>query len=61
MCCDSTLEDGPTIFVPGSHKYGRATLPHEAATASLDGKNGFKAFPLVGKAGSLALWNGKCK
>lgn len=57
LCTDyEGAEDGPTVFVPGSHKYGRATLPHEKI--SLDGKDGFKTFPLCGKAGSLALWNG---
>ena len=49
-------EDGPTVFVPGSHKFGRATLPHETFTLGDD--NGFQTFPLIGKAGSLALWNG---
>eukprot|EP00665_Eupelagonemidae_sp_cell47_P001904 gene1904-8478_t len=43
-------EDGPTVFVPGSHKFARATLPHEGA-----GDKGFKTFPLIGKSGSLAL------
>ena len=40
----------------GSHKFGRATLPHETFTLGDD--NGFQTFPLIGKAGSLALWNG---
>ena len=39
-----------------SHKFGRATLPHE--TMSLGDDSGFKTFPLIGKKGSLALWNG---
>ena len=47
-------EDGPTLFVPGSHHYGRATLPHEADTSSTP----FRFVPLIGKAGSLAIWNG---
>lgn len=55
ICTDyKSADDGPTVFVPGSHKYGRATLPHEkdlAATA-------FKTFPLIAEAGSLAIWNG---
>jgi hypothetical protein len=51
-----SADDGPTVFIPGSHKYGRATLPHE--TMSVGDDSGFKTFPLIGKAGSLALWNG---
>jgi ectoine hydroxylase-related dioxygenase (phytanoyl-CoA dioxygenase family) len=55
LCTDyEGSEDGPTVFVPGSHRYGRATLPHEA---SLE-KTPFKYVPLIGKAGSLAIWNG---
>jgi hypothetical protein len=55
LCTDyGSAEDGPTIFVPGSHKYGRATLPHEASLATTP----FKTFPLIAKAGSLAIWNG---
>lgn len=31
ICTDYTSgDDGPTVFVPGSHRQGRATLPHEA-------------------------------
>ena len=55
ICTDyESADDGPTIFVPGSHKYGRATLPHEADLANTP----FKWFPLIAKAGSLAIWNG---
>ena len=55
LCTDyNGSEDGPTVFVPGSHHYARATLPHEA---SLD-DTPFKFVPLIGKAGSLAIWNG---
>lgn len=55
ICTDyESAEDGPTVFVPGSHKYGRATLTHET---NLD-NTPFETFPLIGKAGSLALWNG---
>ena len=57
LCTDyESAEDGPTVFVPGSHKFGRATFPHEQV--DMTGANGFKTFPLIGKAGSLALWNG---
>jgi ectoine hydroxylase-related dioxygenase (phytanoyl-CoA dioxygenase family) len=55
LCTDyEGAADGPTVFVPGSHRYGRATLPHESRLES----TGFKWFPLIGKAGSLAIWNG---
>ena len=55
LCTDYADEDdGPTVFVPGSHRYGRATLPHESDTTSTP----FQMVPLIGRAGSLALWNG---
>jgi len=55
ICTDySSAEDGPTVFVPGSHRFGRATLPHESSLKT----TGFKYFPLIAKAGSLAIWNG---
>jgi hypothetical protein len=55
LCTDyESAEDGPTVFVPGSHRYGRATLPHETDVANTP----FKVFPLIGKAGSLAIWHG---
>jgi ectoine hydroxylase-related dioxygenase (phytanoyl-CoA dioxygenase family) len=55
ICTDyGSADDGPTVFVPGSHHYGRATLPHEADRSSTP----FKFVPLIAKAGSLAIWNG---
>ncbi len=55
LCTDyAGEEDGPTLFVPGSHHYGRATLPHEADLSNTP----FKFVPLIAKAGSLAIWNG---
>ncbi|MDE0817599.1 MAG: phytanoyl-CoA dioxygenase family protein [Pirellulaceae bacterium] len=55
ICTDyAGAEDGPTVFVPGSHRYGRATLPHEADRSN----SPFKYVPVIAKAGSLALWNG---
>lgn len=55
MCTDyDSADDGPTVFVPGSHHYGRATLPHEQDLATTP----FKYIPVIGKAGSLAIWNG---
>lgn len=55
VCTDyDSAEDGPTVFIPGSHKYGRATPPHESKVET----TAFKTFPLIAKAGSLAIWNG---
>ncbi len=55
ICTDYTgAEDGPTVFVPGSHRFGRATLPHET---KLD-ETPFETVPLIAEAGSLALWHG---
>ena len=55
LCTDyEGAADGPTVFVPGSHHQGRATLPHEARLDNTP----FKFVPLIAKAGSLAIWNG---
>jgi ectoine hydroxylase-related dioxygenase (phytanoyl-CoA dioxygenase family) len=55
ICTDyASSADGPTVFVPGSHHYGRATLPHESDRANTP----YKYVPLIAKAGSLAIWNG---
>jgi ectoine hydroxylase-related dioxygenase (phytanoyl-CoA dioxygenase family) len=55
ICTDyASAADGPTVFVPGSHHYGRATLPHEADRTNTP----YKYVPLIAKAGSLAIWNG---
>jgi hypothetical protein len=55
LCTDyDSSADGPTVFVPGSHHYGRATLPHEANLKNTP----FTFVPLIAKAGSLAIWNG---
>lgn len=55
ICTDyDGSEDGPTVFVPGSHQFGRATLPHEADLTNTP----FKFVPLIAKAGSMAIWNG---
>jgi len=55
ICTDyDSSDDGPTVFVPGSHKYGRATLPHEANLNDTP----YQFVPLIAKAGSLAIWNG---
>lgn len=49
-------EDGPTVLVPGSHRFGRMPRPDEAYWW----KEGapIAPTPLVGKAGSLAVWHG---
>ena len=49
-------EDGPTVLVPGSHRWGRMPRPDEA----LWWKEGAPVEPvsLSGKAGSLAIWHG---
>jgi ectoine hydroxylase-related dioxygenase (phytanoyl-CoA dioxygenase family) len=55
VCTDyESSADGPTVFVPGSHNYGRATLAHESNLEDTP----FKFVPLIAKAGSLAIWNG---
>ena len=55
LCTDyAGAEDGPTVFVPGSHRFGRATLPHESSLEN----NPFPVVPLEGEAGSLAVWHG---
>ena len=55
VCTDyAGQDDGPTLFVPGSHHYGRATLPHESNLENTP----YKFVPLIAKAGSLAIWNG---
>lgn len=50
----ASADDGPTVFVPGSHQFGRATLPHEGRLS----ETAFRTVPIIGKAGSLAIWNG---
>lgn len=55
VCTDyAGAEDGPTVFVPGSHRYGRATLPHEKSVEDTP----FETVPLIAEAGSLAIWHG---
>lgn len=55
LCTDyDGPEDGPTVFVPGSHHYGRATLPHEAKLED----SPLPTIPVLGEAGSLAIWHG---
>lgn len=49
-------EDGPTVLVPGSHRYGRMPRPDECEWWK-EGSS-IEPTPLVGKAGSLAVWHG---
>ena len=49
-------EDGPTVLVPGSHRFGRIPLPHESAYWAEGAP--FKPVPLRAKAGSLVVWHG---
>lgn len=52
-----TVEDGPTVLVPGSHKSGRMPAPHEAPYIANAPFNPGPV-PLIAKAGSLAIWHG---
>ena len=55
LCTDyADIEDGPTVYVPGSHLFGRATLEHEQDVMN----SPFKTIMLNAKAGSMAIWNG---
>jgi ectoine hydroxylase-related dioxygenase (phytanoyl-CoA dioxygenase family) len=55
LCSDYlTPEDGPTVFVPGSHRYGRAPFDHEMSTANCP----YPLLNLKGRAGSIAVWSG---
>ena len=49
-------EDGPTVLVPGSHRYGRMPRGDESEWW-LDGAP-IEPISLTGKAGSLAIWHG---
>ena len=49
-------EDGPTVLVPGSHRFGRMPRPDEQRWWEDGAPIG--PTPLVGKAGSLAVWHG---
>lgn len=49
-------EDGPTVFVPGSHRFGRLPMSDEAQVLA-DGA-AVHPVPLIAKAGSLVVWHG---
>ena len=49
-------EDGPTVFMPGSHLYGRAPFNHEAAYWKVEAP--LQPVALHAEPGSLAVWHG---
>lgn len=49
-------EDGPTVFVPGSHRWGR--LPTERESTFWHDGAPVQPVPMQAKAGSLAIWGG---
>ena len=52
----SSEEDGPTVYVPGSHLFGRAPFAHEQDFTREDSP--YRAVPLSAREGSLAVWHG---
>ena len=49
-------EDGPTVLVPGSHRFGR--MPRGDESEWWVENAPIQPVPLTGKAGSLAIWHG---
>ena len=49
-------EDGPTVLVPGSHRFGRMPRADESEWWLENAP--VKPIPLTGKAGSVAVWHG---
>ena len=49
-------EDGPTVFVPGSHLFGRAPFEHESEFTQENYP--YEVVPLKAAPGSLAVWQG---
>ena len=49
-------EDGPTVFVPGSHNFGRAPFEHENDFTQ-EGSP-YPVVPIRAAPGSLAVWHG---
>ena len=52
----SKEEDGPTVYVPGSHLFGRAPFAHEQDFTREDSP--YRVVPLSAREGSLAVWHG---
>ena len=50
------IDDGPTVFVPGSHRWGRVPTPQESEFWREGAP--IEPVPLQAKAGSLAVWGG---
>ena len=48
--------NGPTVFVPGSHRWGRLPFEHEQKFWEDDAI--YDVVPMRAKAGSLAVWHG---
>ena len=51
-----TVEDGPTVLVPGSHRFGRVPFDHEKSW--WEESNPYETVPVQAPAGSLAVWHG---
>ena len=49
-------EDGPTVLVPGSHRFGR--MPRSDESKWWEDGAPVEPVPLEGKAGSIAIWHG---
>ena len=47
---------GPTVYVPGSHLFGRPPFAHEQQFTRED--NPYRIVPLSAREGSLAVWHG---
>ena len=52
----SNVEDGPTVYVPGSHLFGRSPFAHEQDFTQESAP--YRAVPLSATEGSLAVWHG---
>ena len=52
----SKEEDGPTVYVPGSHLFGRPPFAHEQDFTREDSP--YRVVPLSAREGSLAVWHG---
>ena len=53
----SNEEDGPTVYVPGSHLFGRAPFLHEQDFTRED--NPYRVVPLSAREGSLVVWHAR--
>ena len=55
LCTDYIDEaDGPTVYVPGSHKFGRSPGEHEARVETTT----YPLMPLRAPTGSMVVWGG---